>query len=213
MLTLGLHCAGAFCDVALSENGRIIGEMRETMTRGYDQRLPILTESVVSSAGITFKDIDRFAVCVGPGSFTGIRVGVAFARGLALANGSTAIGVSSLESMIANPEDQIDVAILPARQRLPDLSFWVQRFTRTVPDDPAEIDADKLEVHCAGIRRGVCSAEALENAQSFAPEIDWHIAEAKAANIALFAERNDAWRPATPVYVRAPDAIPAKPVV
>jgi tRNA threonylcarbamoyladenosine biosynthesis protein TsaB len=71
------------------------------MARGQSEALLPMVERVVKAAGIAMQDIDRIAVTVGPGSFTGLRIGIAAARGLALALARPAVGVSTLAAFAA----------------------------------------------------------------------------------------------------------------
>ncbi|KAF0183071.1 MAG: putative protease [Alphaproteobacteria bacterium] len=73
--------------------------MSEPMERGHAERLAPLVEELMRGAGVAFDAVDRIAVTVGPGSFTGVRVGLSFARGLALALGKPCVGVSTLEAL------------------------------------------------------------------------------------------------------------------
>ncbi len=214
MLILGIHCAGAYCDVALLEGETVLARESEPMKRGHDQKLPILTKNVSSSAGISLAEVKCFAVCVGPGSFTGTRVGVAFARGLALANGSTAVGVTSLEAMSLAANSAPALAILPAKQRLPDISFWTQGFDGPHLPDPAEISAEDLSNFAAGTQIGLAPEALLSDAESYVPDLDWRAGISDAETVARYAARHQGkLRPASPVYVREPDAVPAKPLV
>jgi len=71
------------------------------MTRGHAEALMPLIAAVMNQAGAEFGDLDRIAVTVGPGSFTGLRVGVAAARGIALATGKPAVGLTTLAALAA----------------------------------------------------------------------------------------------------------------
>ena len=84
MLILAINTAEAACDVAVVRGAEILAEQREDLQRGQDGRLPGLVDDVLARADTSLTDLDRLAVVTGPGSFTGIRIGVAFARGLAL---------------------------------------------------------------------------------------------------------------------------------
>src|SRR5215207_11035135 len=88
------------CAVAIAAGGRVT-LVRETIGRGHAERLFGMVEAALAEAGLRLADIDRFAVTVGPGSFTGIRVGVAAARGFALATGKPAVGISTLAAHAA----------------------------------------------------------------------------------------------------------------
>ena len=75
---------------------------------GHAERLTPLIAEVMAQADITFDDLDRIAVTVGPGTFTGTRIGVAAARGLALASGLSIVGVSSLAVMAQDAAGQLE---------------------------------------------------------------------------------------------------------
>ncbi len=101
MILLALDTCLAACSVALSRDGEPIAWTSEPMIRGHQERLAPMTRDLVASHGLTFAQIDRLGVTVGPGSFTGLRVGLAFAKGLALALGRPCVGVGVLEALAA----------------------------------------------------------------------------------------------------------------
>lgn len=92
------------------------------MGRGHAEALMPLVARVMDAAALDFPDLDRIAVTVGPGSFTGLRVGIAAARGLALATGKPAVGVSTLAAYAAPHraagEGRTVVAAIDARHDL-----------------------------------------------------------------------------------------------
>ena len=101
MITLALDtCLGA-CSVAVIDDGRALATASEAMTRGHQERLAPMTRDVMAAAGLAFGDLDRIGVTVGPGSFTGLRVGLAFAKGLALALDIPCVGVGTLAALAA----------------------------------------------------------------------------------------------------------------
>ena len=89
------------------------------MMRGHAETLMPLIASVMSAAGVEFFELDRIAVTVGPGSFTGLRVGVAAARGIALATGAPAVGLTTLAAFAAPffdaDESKALLAVIDAR--------------------------------------------------------------------------------------------------
>jgi tRNA threonylcarbamoyladenosine biosynthesis protein TsaB len=103
MLLLAFDTAGPDCAVALGlddSGGReILARRSERIGRGHAERLMPMINEVLGEAGVGYADLDRIAVTTGPGSFTGVRVGIAAARALALALGIPAIGVGSLQAL------------------------------------------------------------------------------------------------------------------
>ena len=93
MLILGIDSAGFGCAACVVRDGEVVALAHEQMERGQDQRLMPLVLDVMKKAGVEFDQLDRIAVTRGPGSFTGIRIGLAAARGIGLASGKPVIGI------------------------------------------------------------------------------------------------------------------------
>ncbi len=101
MIVLAIDTCLAACSAAVVEGDRVLASASEPMLRGHQERLAPLTREVMRAAGLDFGAIDRIGVTVGPGSFTGLRVGLAFAKGLALALDRPGVGVGSLDALAA----------------------------------------------------------------------------------------------------------------
>jgi tRNA threonylcarbamoyladenosine biosynthesis protein TsaB len=99
MIVLALDTALDACAVALVEGDTVRASISEPMSRGQAERLAPMARDVMAAAGARFADLDRIAVTTGPGSFTGVRVGLSFARALALALNRPCLGVSTLEAL------------------------------------------------------------------------------------------------------------------
>lgn len=91
-------CAAGVLDTDL---GKLIAQESQTMKRGHAEALMPLIARVVKEAGIAFAALDRIAVTTGPGSFTGLRVGLSAARGIALAANKPAVGLTTLAAYAA----------------------------------------------------------------------------------------------------------------
>ena len=207
MIVLALNTAMDGCDVALLVDGHVAADVSTPMAKGHDSSLPVLVSEVMKRADRRLVEVDRIAVVTGPGSFTGVRVGVAFARGLALALSRPAVGVSSLAAMPREPGRVL--AMLPAKTRPPDLTWWAQEFVDDKPaGDPFEEGLDLLidrMQHVSGVVGGLGGA-----LLSRLPDGIWMRDERptalEAAKVVSFMSSIDRLPPATPVYVRPPDA-------
>ena len=103
MLILAIDTALDACAAAVldTEAGRLIARESLPMKRGHAEALMPLIARVVKQAGISFAALDRIAVTTGPGSFTGLRVGLSAARGIALAAGKPVVGLTTLTAYAA----------------------------------------------------------------------------------------------------------------
>jgi tRNA threonylcarbamoyladenosine biosynthesis protein TsaB len=89
------------CQAALVDGRRVLAGASEPMERGHQERLAGLVRELAAEASVAFEDLEKIAVTVGPGSFTGLRVGLAFAKGLAFATGAPLAGIGALEALAA----------------------------------------------------------------------------------------------------------------
>lgn len=99
MIVLALDTCLAACSAALIRDHETLGFLSEPMTRGHQERLAPMVRELVAPHDGGFATVDRIGVTLGPGSFTGLRVGLAFAKGLALALGKACVGVGTLEAL------------------------------------------------------------------------------------------------------------------
>ncbi len=99
MLVLAIDTCLDACSVALVRDGETLAAKSDIMQRGQAERLAPMVREIMQDARADFDQLDRIAVTTGPGSFTGVRVGLSFARGLALALAKPCIGVSTLEAL------------------------------------------------------------------------------------------------------------------
>src|SRR5262245_20848234 len=103
MLFLAIETALDDCSAAAlhSDHPAIFASETQAMQRGHAEALMPLIARVMDGAAIEFRELDRIAVTTGPGSFTGLRVGISAARGIALAAGKPAIGLTTLAAFAA----------------------------------------------------------------------------------------------------------------
>ncbi len=119
MKILAIDTSAVTASAAIVEDGALITatELRSKMT--HSQTILPMVEDMLKNAALTLKDIDAAAVNVGPGSFTGVRIGVAAVKGFCFADNMPCVAVSTLESMAYNfiglPEKQTVCAVMDAR--------------------------------------------------------------------------------------------------
>jgi tRNA threonylcarbamoyladenosine biosynthesis protein TsaB len=104
MKILSLDTAMGACSAAVidTDSDGPLAAAYAPMERGHAEALPPMVAEVMATAGLTFSQIDRIAVTRGPGTFTGVRIGIAFARGLGLSTGLPVLGIDTLSAIAAN---------------------------------------------------------------------------------------------------------------
>ena len=215
MIRLGIHTAGSFCGASIVKDGLVASSIAREMKRGHDQFLPEVCAEAAKATGVSLSELGGISVCVGPGSFTGLRIGVAFARGLALSNGLTAEGVTSLEALLGKPPERTTLVLLPAKRRLPDISFWAQIIGPNHIGDAFELEAKQLTAHLETVSDILTDNDGGALLASVASELKPLVRNVTPESVALWSHFTGA-RPSrapSPVYVREPDAIPARPVI
>ncbi|GAB4262282.1 MAG: tRNA (adenosine(37)-N6)-threonylcarbamoyltransferase complex dimerization subunit type 1 TsaB [Pararhodobacter sp.] len=95
---LAFDTSGGWCAAAVLREGRVLAQTRRDMARGQGEVLMPLLEDLLAEAGIVWSDLVAIGVGIGPGNFTGIRIAVSAARGLALGLGIPAIGVDRFDA-------------------------------------------------------------------------------------------------------------------
>lgn len=103
MKILALDSTARVASVALCEDGNLLGEYTINNGNTHSETLLPMVESLLKLFSMTPKDVDAFAVSEGPGSFTGVRIGVSTVKGLAFGTQKPCVGVSTLEALARNP--------------------------------------------------------------------------------------------------------------
>lgn len=117
MAVLVIDTCLSACQAAVLDGGRI-AVRSEAMERGQQERLAGMVAEVMAEAGLGFADISRIGVTVGPGSFTGLRVGLAFAKGLGLALGVPVVGIGALEALATGRRGRVAAALDARRDQV-----------------------------------------------------------------------------------------------
>lgn len=204
MLVLAIDSALEACACALAGPGRAL-KRSEPMQRGHAERLAPMVQELMREAGASMAELDRIAVTIGPGSFTGVRVGLSFARGLALALGKPCIGISSLEALAGDQDGLRAVAIQSADEIF--FALYDGAHVIVAPRRIAIADAAALLPDGAIVRGPAASLLARPGVtveQVAAPD------PLVLARLASMRDPHSA--PPQPLYLRAPDAkLPAAP--
>jgi tRNA threonylcarbamoyladenosine biosynthesis protein TsaB len=205
MIVLGLDTCLNACSVAVLDGERVLAHRREEMARGHQERLAPMAQATMADAGLAFGQLERIGATVGPGSFTGLRVGVAFAKGLASALTIPAVGVGVLEALAAEAAGLV-AAVVDARRDQVYLQVFDEGHPLMAPDAlPLGTAAARLAELARGRDLALVGsgapllAEAAPGARVLTPQ----------GCDARIVARLAAARPATPIrplYLRAPDA-------
>ncbi len=179
------------CSVALIRAGAIIAETEESSPGKQSRMLVPMIEQTLEKAGLTYKDCDAIACTVGPGGFTGIRVGLATARAIALAANKPFIGLTTLEVIAWSTQIQGDVlAVINAYRG----QCYVQRFRMNGPlvpqSDPLLVDEKSVSALGHGAKVVQSPLHARDVAMLAAEK--WSLGERSF--------------PTAPLYIREPDA-------
>lgn len=204
---LSIHTASRACDVCIL-SGKSVTRKTELMTKGQDAALPSIVQDTLGEAGLALNDLDRIAVVTGPGSFTGLRIGLAFARGLGLTLNIPVVGVNSLEASAPFPSATSIRVALTAKRRPPDRSWWVDTITDGTSSEsgPTELEAESLSALQADDPMSLISDE-LEGLQTLLPATPIELIMTSAETAGLIARASDpGTRPPDAAYVRGPDA-------
>lgn len=221
MLLLAFDTAGPDCAVALARShaggaAEILVQRSERIVRGHAERLMPMIEAALGETHLGFADIGVIAVTAGPGSFTGVRVGIAAARALALALDIPALGIGSLEALVFPiAEDHsrgTAVAVLDARrgevygyaEDLASGSVLVEAAAMPVADLAVAMRSAAPPLLLTGTGAPLLSATLADGTACI-------LATAEAADITDIARlgfRRSGGAPPAPLYLRGADAKP-----
>lgn len=114
MRRLSVDTSSSTASVAIIENDTVIMEKFSEDQKTHSEKIVPLIDELLKETKYTLNDIDEFCVCTGPGSFTGIRIGVALVKGMAQALNKNVVGVSSLLGLISSCKDENVCAVIDA---------------------------------------------------------------------------------------------------
>jgi tRNA threonylcarbamoyladenosine biosynthesis protein TsaB len=220
MLILAIDTALDACAAAVldTEAGRLIAQESQAMKRGHAEALMPLIARVIEQSGIGFAGLDRIAVTTGPGSFTGLRVGISAARGIALAANKPVVGVTTLTAyaapVVSQNSEQPVISAIDARHDQVYLQVVSGNGSSLIWPRAAPIE-EALDASRFGVPHLVGNAARIL-ADRWPPDAPppYKVDALPAPDIAwvgwLGAAVSPSAAPARPFYLRAPDAKPSK---
>ena len=229
LIVLGVDTAGGACSVAVRRNGRTLAARQRRISRGHAEALVPMVLETFDDAGIDPNEVELYGVTVGPGAFTGLRVGLATVSGLALAHDRPIVGIGSFEAAAASawlryPESHgVLVALESRRVELFACLFsagdgghvhvagepWASAPAKLAAGLPTDALTRGLIVagDAAAAAGDALMAAGITLAAMVDGPADPGLVAAIAETRCAAASRN----PPAPVYLRAPDARPAVP--
>ena len=216
MLVLGIDTALKSCSAAVLRDGSVLAERRLALEKGHAEHLAPMVAEALGEARVAAKDLDRVGVVIGPGGFAGVRVGLAFARGLALGTHVKVIGVTSLGALAAGAPSQGLVApVIDARRGQVYAALYDRDGSvRLQPFVAAADEALSRLVEAAGSESVLLIGD---GAPLIAPPPNFELLpgddQINAKIVARLAASApvDTAAPPAPLYLRAPDAKPGAP--
>ena len=213
MILLAADTAVHLCSACLydSVEKEVRGRRVEDIGRGHAERLLPVIEETLAEAGRALADLDRLAVSTGPGSFTGIRVGVAAMRGLALALDIPLIGITVFDCMahMADAEGAVLVVLDARRDEVYAQLFSADRAAVGPPQVLPRGEALGLALQHDAALFGSAAPLVAELGADTSPAVAGAPSAVDIAVLAaLAADRDPADEKPVPLYLRAPDAKP-----
>lgn len=211
MIVLAIDTASSQCAACVFDAGagRELSRVVREMTTGHAGAITSVIDAALADSGMAYRDLGKVAATVGPGSFTGVRIAVAAARGLALALGIPSTGVDVLEALAepvraAHPGRAV-MAALDARRGEIYAALWTPAGDKEIPPVALSIAEarDMARAHDAVL---VGSGAPLLSGDGSAFACAGTPAAPDIGVVAGIAARAAAASPATPLYLRKPDA-------
>jgi len=207
MIVLALDTCLDACSLAVLDGGTVRAQASHPMGRGHQEAVAPLAQGVMSEAGLAFSDLERIGVTIGPGSFTGLRVGLAFAKGLGAALSIPVVGVGTLVALAEPLGPGLVFAVIDARRGQVYLQAFSDGRPLMAPDAVDVATAAARVAELSGGRDTVLAGSGAGLLADLMPAA--HILEAPAcdpAAVARLAATQTNPAPPRPLYLRAPDA-------
>ena len=222
MIILAVDTSGPVCGVALSRDGQIVYEAAAVNKRTHSASLLPMISEALGRCALTVQDVDRFAAVTGPGSFTGVRIGVSTVKGMAHGAGKPCASVNALQALAAGITDTA-MLICPIQDARAGQVYGAAFFAGMPPKRVVDDMAAKLDLYLDTVLQAVDNdqklcfvgdgvftyqdaiQQALGERAVFLPAHLNYLRPASVAMLAGFAEPVD-YLTLMPYYLRAPQA-------
>lgn len=217
MIVLAIDTAANLCAAALfdTDSQRVLSQVTEDIGKGHAERLMALVERVLGEAGLNIAQVQKVAVTVGPGSFTGARVGVSTARGFGLALGCPVVGVTTLEALAFDARNSLSdrplLAVIDAHRGEVFAQFFDaggKAESAPFAIEPAQLVTQVESRNSTFVLAGSASAMLKEMMPARKFDVASVAATGSIEAIAVIGAGREAVDKPKPLYLRAPDAKP-----
>lgn len=180
---LHIETSGAVCSVCLSADGKAIAEKENATTNAHARTLTLLIESLLSEQNLLFNQINAVAVSIGPGSYTGLRIGLSAAKGLCYALDIPLIAVSTLQSIAHNAYGQTQdaesnyLATIDARRDEVYMAIFDKFGNVLSPVVPSIVDETLVHSLSHYSSLMICGNGAFKFKDLVSNNLNWHLLE------------------------------------
>ncbi|MAK83365.1 tRNA (adenosine(37)-N6)-threonylcarbamoyltransferase complex dimerization subunit type 1 TsaB [Phenylobacterium sp.] len=206
-MVLALDTCLDACSLAVLDGGAVRAQASHPMGRGHQEAIAPLAQTVMAQAGLAFSELERIGVTIGPGSFTGLRVGLAFAKGLGAALSIPVVGIGTLAALAEPLGEELTFAAIDARRGQIYLQAFAAGRALMAPDALDLATAAARVAELSGGRQAVLvgsGAPLLADLMPGARQID--VPACDPAAVARLAAAQINPPSPRPLYLRAPDA-------
>ncbi len=152
-----IETSTALCSVALAENGEVVSYKESSAPKAHASLTAVFISDILAERGLTLADCDGVCVSMGPGSYTGLRVGVSTAKGLCFGSGKPLLAVGTLDTLVAQAADELAKSFnIPSSSEgpVPDSQDAIPGSTPPLQPDGFRhiipmVDARRMEVYTA----------------------------------------------------------------
>ncbi len=202
MIVMGLDTTGPHCSVSIVNDAQVLAHISEKIGRGHAEALAPMVKRALNDAGLNAADITKLAVCTGPGSFTGLRVALSFAKGFALPRKMPVIGINALEVMAAQIDPHQENRVVSVMDVRRGELCWAGYEKHNCLSAPVTEPVETARKNIAAFAYDRLAGDGADQIAEASPVLS--VSTAALAWLAM--DKDVAVYPAIPLYSRGPDA-------